>query len=297
MDTLKAMAVFVRCVELGSLSAAAKALGTTQPTVSKAVAALESRLGGPLFVRSRRGLVLTAGGERYCRECKQIVSAVDGAQQTFVAERESVVGTVIVAASAAFGRTQIIPRLPALMQQYPQLRVELKLGDKFVDLAAEGVDVAFRVAELRDSGLWVRRVGTAARVTVGSQAYFDRHGMPERPRNLEQHECIYFEGINAPRVWTFARMGRSHSVRIGGRFQTNTSEAVREAALVGLGIALLPRWMVAADVAEGRLITALTQYQPKPLPVYAVSTLSSRHAAKVKAVMDFFQEALRDSLS
>lgn len=297
MDTFKAMAVFVRCVELGSLSLAAKDLSTTQPTISKSMSSLEARLGGPLFIRSTRGLKLTTGGERYYRDCKQIVSMATAAEGAFRAERESVTGTVTIAASLAFGRRLLIPRLPTLLGLHPGMRVDMKLGDKFVDLAAEAVDVAFRVAELKDGSLWIRRVGTASRKLVAAPRYLQHHTIIKHPADLSKHECIHLEGIGGVRIWTFTRHGRHYKVSISGRFQTDSSEAVRSAALAGLGVAVLPGWMVEGDVAANRLQPVLSDYHPKALPVHAVSTINSRHSAKVNAVMNFFADEFKHTLS
>lgn len=283
------MAAFVRCVERGNFSAVARELRMAQPTVSKLIAALEHHLGGSLFVRSTRRLSLTAEGQRFYDQCRAIVDSVDAAETSFKTGREEVVGALRIASSVSFGRTQLMPRMRAFMQRYPALRIDLELNDRFVNIVEEGIDVAFRIAELQDSSLIARRVGTTYRITVGTPEYFRRNGEPRRPEDLSAHNCILYTGLASRNVWSYLRDGRAHSVRVAGSFQTNSAEAVRAAALDGVGIAFAPVWLFGEDVRAKRLKVVLADYEPKPLPIHAVSAANRRHSAKVKACVDFFQ--------
>lgn len=298
MDTLKAMVAFIQVVELGGFSAASKALRTTQSNVSKRIAALESDLGGRLLDRSARSVALTEHGRRYYEQAIEIVRSIKHARDQFGDARIAVAGKIRIAASHAFGRSQIVPALPALLVRYPNLSVELCLSDRSVDLVREGIDLAFRVAALKDSDLIARRLGSAARLAVASPAYLSRHGYPKNPYDLANHACIHFAGINAPKKWKFQKGQESIIVPINGRVAADASDAVREAAVRGLGIALLPEWVLKEDLKEGRLVTVLDRFRSPPLPVYAVMPRRTRGMATVRATVDhmshYFQETFND---
>ena len=289
MDRLTSMATFVRCVERSSFSAVAREMRLTQPTVSKLIASLERHLGGKLFARSTRHLALTAEGQRFYERCRAILDAVDTAEASFKTGREEIAGALHIATSVSFGRTQVMSRMRAFMQRYPALRIDLQLNDRFIDIVEEGVDIAFRIGELKDSNLIARRVGMTHRVTVGAPDYFKRYGEPERPEDLKTHNCIVYTGLLSQDDWPYTRDGRAHPFRVSGSFQTNNGEAVRAATLAGIGIALGPVWLLGEDIRARRLKVILTEYRPKPVPIHALSPPNRRNSAKVKACVDFFQ--------
>ena len=291
MDRLNAMKAFIRCVERGSFSAVARELETTQPTISKLIASLERHLGGKLFARSARELSLTAEGQRFYEQCRPIVDAVRNAEVSFRSGREEVAGRLRAATSVSFGRTQVMPRLGAFMRAHPLLRVDLQLNDRFVDLVEEGIDVAFRIGELTHDNLLARRVGTTYRVTVATSDYLKRHGRPRHPDELKQHDCILYTGLATRDEWRYVRDGQSFSVRVSGSFRSNSAEAVRAAALDGMGIAFAPLWLFGDDIRARRIRAILVDYPPKPLPIHAVSPTVRRHSAKIKAWVDFFHAA------
>jgi DNA-binding transcriptional LysR family regulator len=285
------MKAFIRCVERGSFSAVARELETTQPTISKLIASLERHLGGKLFARSARELSLTAEGQRFYEQCRPIVDAVRNAEVSFRSGREEVAGTLRAATSVSFGRTQVMPRLGAFMRAHPLPRVDLQLNDRFVDLVEEGIDVAFRIGELTHDNLLARRVGTTYRVTVATSDYLKRHGRPRHPDELKQHDCILYTGLATRDEWRYVRDGQSFSVRVSGSFRSNSAEAVRAAALDGMGIAFAPLWLFGDDIRARRIRAILVDYPPKPLPIHAVSPTVRRHSAKIKAWVDFFHAA------
>lgn len=291
MDRLTAMATFIRCVERGSFSAVGREMRMTQPTVSKLIASLERHLGGKLFARSTRHLALTAEGQRFYEQCRTIVDAVDTAEASFKTGREEIAGALRIATSVSFGRTQVMTRMHAFMRRYPLLRIDLQLSDRFIDIIEEGIDVAFRIGELKDSGLIALRIGTTYRVTVGAPDYFVRHGEPKRPEDLKTHNCILYTGLASQNEWPYTRDDRAYPVRVSGSFQTNSAEAIRAATLAGIGIAFAPVWLFGEDIQGKRLKVVLADYRPKPMPVHAVLPETRRHSAKVKACVDFFQAA------
>ena len=289
MDRINAMQAFVRCVERRSFSAVARELSTTQPTISKLIDSLERRLGGRLLVRATRGLAMTEEGQRYYEQCKAILDAVEHAELSFRSGREEVAGLLTVAAPVGFGRTQVVPRLKKLMDRHQSLKIDLQLSDHFVDLVEAGVDVAFRIGEVKSSTLLARRIGTARRAVFGSPAYFREHGEPASPGDLAEHECVIYSGLSSPDDWTFTRGGRSVTVEVAGRFRTNSSEAVREAVVSGMGIALSPLWLFSADVPSKRVKAVLTGFRTTALPIHAIFPANRRFSAKVRALVDYYQ--------
>jgi DNA-binding transcriptional LysR family regulator len=294
VDRLTAMAAFVRCVERNSFSAVAREMRITQPTVSKLIASLEDSLGGKLFIRSARGLVLTPEGRRFYDQSRTIVDAVHEAETSFSAGREGIAGALRMASSVSFGRTLLMPRMASFLQRYPLLRVDLQLDDRFVNLIEDGVDVAFRIGALRSDDLIARRVGSAHRVTVAAPDYLRRRGEPRHPHDLVQHNCILYTGLASRNEWPYLHDGSPVPVRVSGSFQSNSSEAIRAAVLAGIGIALAPLWLVGHDIRAGDVVVILADYRPEPLPIHALSPANRRSSAKVKACVDFFQAAFND---
>lgn len=289
MDTLEAMAMFVRVVERGSFSAVARELGTTQPTVSKQIRALEQRLGGRLIARSTRQLSLTDEGQRYYRQCREILSAVDSAEHSFQTGREAVAGPLRVASSVSFGRLQIAPRLQAFLQRYPEVTVDLLLSDQNVELVSEGIDVAIRIGELKDSSLIARHLGVTRRLMVAAPAYLQTHGTPQTSDDLSRHNCLLFNLLEDFDTWTF-NDGQS-SVQVRGNVRSNNSEAIRQMVLSGLGISLSPSWLYRRDIEAGRVVQILPAYVPASLPINALLPANRRQSARVRAFVDFLAEA------
>ncbi|WP_236194073.1 LysR family transcriptional regulator [Pseudomonas glycinae] len=292
MDKLNAMAIFVRVVERGSFSAVARELHTTQPTISKVLRALENELGGKLIARSTRKLSLTDEGQRYYNECRNILAAVDAAEHSFQSGRETVAGTLRIGSSVSFGRLQIASRLAEFLQRYPQVQIDLQLSDQNLDLVSEGLDVSLRIGELNDSGMIARRIGTTHRLTVATPDYLKRHGQPQSPQDLAQHNCLQFNLLSTQNLWTYEQDGQHHNIRIHGNAQSNNSEAIREMVLGGLGISLSPVWLFSEDLKVGRVVALLQDYQTLPLPIYAVSPANRRQSARVNAFVDFMTQAL-----
>lgn len=289
MDMIKAMTAFTHAARLGGHGPAARALHTTQSNVSKLVAALEQRLGGQLFERSTRPLTLTARGRRFQDQAHEILAALDLAQREFASEHREISGSLRIAASAAFGRTQIVPALPGLLSRYPKLNIDLRLSDLSADLVCEGIDLAFRVSRLNDSDLITKRLGRATRLIVASPDYLNRCGRPQHPSDLAHHDCIHFAGINAPRRWRFLRGGEEISVSIRGQFEADASDAIREAAVHGIGIAQLPAWVLRADIQAGRLKTLLEGFTPPSIPIHVVMPRSVKDTAKVRVALAHFE--------
>ncbi|BCX69611.1 LysR family transcriptional regulator [Pseudomonas izuensis] len=295
MDKLNAMATFVRVVERGSFSAVARELQTSQPTISKVLRALESQLGGKLLARSTRRLSLTDEGQRYYNQCRQILAAVDAAENSFQSGREIIAGPLRIGSSVSFGRLQIATRLPEFLRRHPEVQIDLQLSDQNQDLVSEGLDVTFRIGALNDSGLIARHIGITHRVTVATPDYLVQHGLPQTPEELSRHNCLLFNLLTSQNFWIYEKDTQRYEVRIKGNAQSNNSEAIREMVLGGLGIALSPVWLFSEDLKAGRVTAILQEYTAQSLPIHAVSPANRRQSARVKAFVDYMSQALESA--
>jgi DNA-binding transcriptional LysR family regulator len=238
MNNLLWMHCFVRAVETGSFSAVARELGIGQPNVSRHIASLEQDLGTRLLHRSTRQLVATPEGQRYYAQAREALDVIARAESD-ARGGQNPHGLLRVACPAGLGIEKIISALPEFMARYPDVELDLRLGDGYADLVAEGVDVAIRGGVLKDSALRARRVGMSERICVASPAYLARHGTPQHPDELLRHECIVYT-LLAGSGWPF----KDGEVHVRGRLRINSLEGIRRAALDGMGIAYLPAWMV-----------------------------------------------------
>ncbi len=294
MDRLSCIQTFVRIVEMGNLSAVAKALGTTQPTVSKQLAALEDDLGVRLLMRSTRTLTLTAEGERFYEHCYQILGAMAAAEAS-VRVGDEPAGLLRLNCPVAFGQRQVIPLLAKFLVEYPQVDVQLTLDDGFVNLWEQGVDVAIRIGGQRDRRLVERLIGTTRRLTVARQTYLDRHGQPEQPQDLAQHECIVYTRLLTGNHWQYHRDGHLLSTPVQGRLRVDSSVAVRAATLAGIGIALAPSWLLGeADFAgDNPLRPLLPDFAPLTMPIHAVYVKQPYVPRRIHCLIDFLAQAFQ----
>lgn len=292
MDRLSAMNMFVRVVETGSFSAVAKEISSTQPTVSKNIAELESWLGAKLLNRSTRSLRLTETGADYYERCVAILQDVEEAEQTVGQLQTQPKGLVRVSAMVAFGRLHIVPRLTSFFDAYPDIRVDVRLNDRVVDLVEEGIDVAFRMGVLPDSNLIARKLCASPFVTVGTPDYFKKNGIPGHPSELRDHNYLsYSEG--RPNETTYKEDGHPFHVRTEGNFLSNNTEAMRTALLSGLGVTRAPKWLVGDSLASGELIEVLQEFRPDPLDIFAVFPPGRHQPSRVRSFIDYFSEEFR----
>lgn len=288
MDLFAQMTTFVKVVDAGKLSTAARALRMSLPAVSRQISALEEEVGGPLILRTTRTLTVTDGGRRYYEHCLRVLREVEAAQSS-VRAGKTIAGLLTVTAAVTFGLSRVGPHLPSLLGAHPGLRVDLRLEDRLVDLVAEGVDIAIRGgAPLPDSpSLIARPLTSYPRVLVASPGYLRRRSEPRTHGDLAQHDAIIHLGASgiADR-WRFTKDGSEFVVEVRGALRTNAVYVLREGALAGLGIALLPDWLVANDVAAGRLKLLLRSYSAQPTTVSAVHRTELRGEPRVKAFID-----------
>lgn len=297
MDRLQAMQTYVRVVETGSFSAVARELSTTQSAVSKQVAALEKYLGVRLLARTTRALAPTDAGLRYFEETRRLVGEIGEAEGHLRHGERALSGPLRVATAVGYGLRVLLPHVQSFMRKHPDVQLDLKLDDGFVDLVEQGIDVAVRIGPLADSSLIARRIATSQRLLVASKKYLGQGGktkaMPRIPQDLLSHPCIVYTELRARNNWEFSNAdGSSVSVRVHGPLQTNSSEVLRAAVLAGQGIGYLPDWLFADLLARGDVEVLMQDWQVPPIPIHLVSPAARKHSAKVRAFGDHVAAAL-----
>jgi LysR family transcriptional regulator for bpeEF and oprC len=271
MDVVQAMSLFRRVAESGSFSVAAKESRLSQPTVSKRVSALEKRLGVKLISRSTRQLVLTDAGKQYYERCIHILDELAETETGLRRQLSSPAGLLRVNIPIVFGRLEILPRLWSFLARYPELRMELIMDDRAIDLVKEGVDMAIRVGRLDGDAMFVaQKIGDSPRTTVASRDYLARRGEPLTLQDLTRHDCIVYSLLRTRDEWHFTGPRGNETIRVKGRFTTNSPDAIREAAIAGTGIAVTPIWLVRDAIRRGALVPILGTYTPTPFEINAI---------------------------
>lgn len=294
MDRLSAMAMFVRVVETGSFSKAAREFTTTQPTVTKQVASIEARLKVRLLNRNTRGVSLTEAGALYYDKCKNVVREAEEADNV-VHQRQGrgsdeVRGLLRVNTSVAFGRRVILPLALEFMAQHPQVQLDLSFEDRYTDLVAQGIDVALRMGRLADSTLGARFVGMNPWVMVASKTYLRRHDTPKRPGDLAGHAALIYSSVQGDDVWRLATpQGEPVTVVVAGRLRSNNLSAVLAAARNGLGIAAVPRYVAADSLVSGHVVEVLKDHHLPEQEIHAVFPSPKLVPPKVLAFVAFLQ--------
>lgn len=288
-DEILSMICFARVVEAGSFTAAAEKLDLSKSVVSARVAQLEDRVGSRLLNRTTRKLSLTAEGMAFYERCARLVSAADDATADVDGASEVPRGALRVLAPTAFAQEYLGPPLTTYLERNPQVRLELTLSDKLIDLAEDGIDLAIRIAPNVDGGtLSARRLAGFHSVLCASPGYLARKGVPTAAEQLVQHDCLVYSLLRISDEWRFRAPGSrdTSTVPIEGRFQAASAGVLRQAALAGMGIAVLPSYMVAEDLALGRLRTVVDTFAGVEQGIFAVYSQARRPVAKVRALVD-----------
>jgi DNA-binding transcriptional LysR family regulator len=293
MDRLEAMSILLAVVDAGSLSAAARRLGTPLPTVSRKLAELEAHLHTRLLHRTTRSLSLTEAGAAYVEACRRILDEVGEAERIAAGEYATPMGDLTVTAPVVFGRLHIVPVVAEFLAQYPKIGIKLLLTDRVVHLMEEQIDVALRIGELPDSTLMASTVGMVRMVVCGSPAYLAKHGVPSRPQDLAAHDCIGFDVLESRRAWVFGSGKSAMSVPVVSRLAVNTAEAAIDAAALGVGLVRVLSYQVAEAVTNGTLSVVLQDYESAPLPVSLVHKGQAPLPLKLRAFLDFAAPRLK----
>jgi DNA-binding transcriptional LysR family regulator len=290
MDRLSSMETFVRVVETGSFSGAARQLRVGQPAVSKSVAQLEEYLGVKLLTRSTRGLTPTEAGLGYLERARRALEEAAEAELAARGAGTGLKGRLRICAAVTFARIHLIPLLPKFLTQNPDLELEVILDDRQIDLVQEGIDVALRMGKLVDSTLTARRIARCKRLVLGTPAYFDRAGMPATPSELSKHQAVvYLQGEGS--VWSFRRKTSELAISVQSRLRVTAAEGVRAAVLADVGLTIASEWMFTPELRSGAVRAVLQEWDLPPLDLWAVFPSGRAATAKTRAFVDFFERA------
>lgn len=303
METVNGMRLFIRVVETGSFSKASAGLGITQPTATKHIAALESRLHARLFHRSTRGVTPTEVGALYYDKCKTIVRQIDEADNVATLMQSRLQGTLRINTSVAFGRRVMTPLVLRFMRQHPGLHVDLGFEDRYVNLVEQGVDLAIRMGRLADSSLGARHLGLNPWVLVGAQAYLAEHGSPKKPAELAQHAALIYSTAQGDDRWHFTGgastkgnpRGDTEQVTVQGPLRSNNLSALLSAARAGMGLAVLPRYVAHESINSGAVQPLLERWSLPAQEIHAVFPSPRLVPAKVTSFVNWLQGQFGDA--
>lgn len=293
MDFLVACRIFIRVAETGSFSAVARESGTTQPAISRQIAALETHLQTRLVQRSTRSLTLTGDGHDFLGQARLVVETVEQAEAVVGARHGAVSGVVRLGSPLAFGQRYVAPRLGALLARHPALSLELSLTDDVVDMVQARLDLAVRVGPVSDPTLVARRVGSSSHAVVAAPEYLAAHGEPQRPEDLAHHDCIIFTRLPHPDTWELVGPEGVVPVAVSGRYRTDSPEAAVAAAVAGAGVAEVPAWLTHDAERAGLLRRLLVAWQPERRPISLVYPSRRFLAPRTRAVIDFIAGEFR----
>lgn len=296
MDRLAAMEAFVRVVDAGSFSGAAKQLRIGQPAVSKTIAQLEDRLGVRLLLRSTHGLTSTEAGRDFYERAKR---AIEGAEEAELAARgvdAALSGRLRICVPVTFARLIVVPRLSAFLAEYPAIDLDLVLEDRNIDLIEAGIDLAVRLGCLAGSSLTARKIADGQGLVVGTPSYFDRRGVPQAPSDLLAHEAVIYDQPCGGIAWTFRKETAETSVTVGGRLRFSAADGVREAVLAGLGISIgASEWLFAPELGSGAVRRILTDWSLPSASLWAVVPAGRQASAKARAFASFIQAEMSNA--
>jgi DNA-binding transcriptional LysR family regulator len=290
MDRLRAIAAFVRVVETGSFSSAARQLGVGQPAVSKTIAQLEEQLQVRLLVRSTHTLAPTDAGLRFYERARHAIQEVDEAELEARGAGAGLSGQLRFSAATTFARLMIVPRLPEFLARHPSLNVDVILDDRVIDLVSEGIDIALRLGTLADSTAVARRLASGRRSVVATPAYLALAGMPKAPPDLTHHHAVVYSQLGD--IWNFRQGNAEVSVAVRGRLRVSAAEGLRAAVLADLGLAVASDWMFAPELATGAVKRVLPEWLLPPIDLWAVYPTGRLASARARAFAEFVREAL-----
>ena len=294
MDVMQGMSLFRRVIEAGSFSAVAREADMSQSTVSKHIAALEERLGTKLLNRSTRSLSATEAGNEYYHYCVRILNDFQEAEASVGKGQIKPTGTLRLSSTAPFGRLFIIPALNAFLKKFPDIDIDYQMDDQAIDLVKQGIDLAIHVGPLADSSLIAQKIGSSRRMVVASPEYLMKHGFPKTPADLKSHQCLIYTQYKNPNEWFFnSKQEGDESIRIHGRFKTSSTEAIKEAAVSGLGIATLCEWHAQEQINKGHLTPVLKKYEQTAYDINAVYPARRFVPQKVKRLIEHLRNEFK----
>ncbi|HVJ56083.1 MAG TPA: LysR family transcriptional regulator [Aliidongia sp.] len=294
MDRLLAIETFVRVVDTGSFSTAARIQKIGQPAVSKMIAQLEEWLGVRLLLRSTRGLTPTEAGMNFYPRAQRMLDEADEAVRAARGAAAGLSGRVRVSASVCFARLHIVPRLPDFLAAHPGVEVDLLLEDRNVDLVEEGVDVALRMGPITDPSMTIRKIAERRRLVMATPDYFVRRGKPEAPAQLIGHEAVIYTRDNGGEAFTFKRGTAEISVSISGRVHISATEGLRAAVLAGVGLTIASEFAFSPELKSGEVVSVLEDWTLPPISLSAVYPTGRMASTKARAFVSFVEDCLKD---
>lgn len=289
------MRTFVHIVDGGSLTAAAKALNKSLPSIVRILATLEKSLGVRLLNRTTRRITLTDEGRYYVQRCRQILGDIEETELELSAQQSEPRGHLLVTAPEMFGAMHVAPAVTSFLQTYDQIDVDLLLLDRVVNLVEEGVDVAIRIGHLADSSMIAKTVGQVRRVVCASPDYLHQMGVPERPEELAQRECVRFAGLTPSSTWQFFEKGKSFAVHTQGSFSCNQVSAAIDACVASLGFGMFYCYQVEPLIKQGKLKIVLDNFEPEPVPISVVYSHAKLVSVRIRSFVDWMTKTLRQS--
>jgi DNA-binding transcriptional LysR family regulator len=289
MDRLREMEMFVRVIEAGSFSAAARDLNMGQPAVSKMIASLEDRLGVRLLTRSTRKLSPTEAGTAFYERAVRAIGEADEAEAAAQGAGAGLEGRLRVSAPVTFSRLHLVPKLGSFLDAHPKVQLELLMDDRMVDLVTENIDVALRMGVLTDSALKARKLGQAERLVIASPAYLARRGVPQTPADLLEHDGVIYGQSSGGQEWLFRRGTSETSVYLRTRLKLSAAEGVREAVLAGQGFAIASRWMFTPELKTGEVVSILAEWTLPPMDLWVIYPSGRLTSAKARTFIKWFE--------
>ncbi|HVY07661.1 MAG TPA: LysR family transcriptional regulator [Burkholderiales bacterium] len=293
MDRFHLMSVFVAVAEAESFAAAARKLGMSPPAVTRAVSALESRLGAKLLTRTTRYVRVTDAGLRYLEQARRIIAEADEADESAAGMNAEPRGQLAITAPVLFGRLYVMPSVVAYLRAFPAMTISAVFLDRIVNLLEEGMDMGVRIGDLPDSTMRAIGVGQVRRVVCASPQYFEKHGIPRTPADLIRHTLIAANPVSPSAEWRFGAGKKAANVRVKPRLVVTNNEAAIDAALRGFGITRLLSYQCAPHVASGKLKIVLVEHEPPRLPIHVLHREGRQASAKVRSFVDLLVENLR----
>ncbi len=291
MDKFRAMLTFVQIADEGSLTAAARALGSSLPAVVRSLAAFEAHLGVRLFNRTTRRISLTEEGRRHLDNCRRLLAAVDEAEAALTAEAGEPTGQLSITAPVLFGQMYVAPAVTRFVQQHSKMRCSVVLLDRVVNLLEEGIDVGIRIGALEDSSLVAQSLGQIRRVVVASPGYLRRHGVPRHPRELLEANCVRLSGGSG--AWgPFHEGGKQFRVSVSGNLEFNHVAPAVQACAAGAGFGMFFSYQVAPYLQQKRLRLVLERFEPPPRPINVVYPHARLLPARTRAFIEWMHKEI-----
>lgn len=294
LSSLADLGLFARVVESRSFSAAAERSGIAKSAVSRRIALLERRLGVQLLRRTTRRLYVTPEGARFYEHCAKLLESAREAEASLAGAENEVRGTIRVSAPVTFSEMHLGQALAAFLKRHPEASIRLSAEDRLVDVVGEGFDLVIRISRLKDASFVAKRLATDRLIVVGSPAYLDARGRPQRPEDLVHHDCLHYELVPLAAEWRFRGADGPIAVPVKGSFSATNGSVLREAALAGLGLAVLPSFMVAPDLAAGRLEVVLGGARRAEIGIFGVVASARGLPLRVRALLDHLSRWFAD---